>query len=136
MHGVLLQEMIGIGNDSSIATQTQGEEFWLNTGPYQDAIFWIECRGVGVGPYTGISLSIETSPVKEDAYFLPVFAPFQLSAGTAPIFKLARMSDGNATYPPIANWLRWRVSGMGTPSGSTPWLVSFRIYVTLNSPGM
>ncbi len=134
MYGVLMQEYTSVSGDPTVPSVVQGEDFWLNTGPYQDAIFWIDVKSVITNGAATLNLSVETAPSKDDSAFLPCVPGFSISAATAPVVKLALMSSGAATSPPISNWIRWKLSpGSG---GTAPRIVTFRIWVSLNSPGM
>jgi len=134
MYGVLLQKLTKISGSLANQTVTQGEEGWLDVSQYQDAIFWIEAPMVSLPGAVTMGLSVETSPLKEDAYFLPLFVPFQPtpSRGVTNVV-LATKAGATMYYPPISNWLRWKIVTGGSVTGM--WSVTLRIWVALNAVG-
>jgi len=66
MHAFILQDWNTIRGASTIATVIQSEDNWLDLTPYQDVMFWVDCRA-----FTGTTVQIQfqTSPTKDDSLF-------------------------------------------------------------------
>ena len=135
MRSILMQPWTTVRGavGSNVRGVIQGQDKWLDVGPYQDAAFWIDCREV-----TGtVSLEIDTAPSLDEALFLAVFAPITLTAATAPVVKPATLAlAGSPPLPsgapgvPIARWLRWKLT-----CSSGTWDACFRIWAVVNAPG-
>lgn len=123
MHTFILQDWTTIRG--GVTTVTQGESGWLDLTPYQDLVFWVDCREISGSP----SITLQTSPAKDEALFMPIVASFSLTASATPAVKTALMSASTSTNPPIARYLRWQLNG--TPT----WDTTFRVLVAANSPG-
>lgn len=124
MHTFILQDWTTIRG--SVTTVTQGEAGWLDLTPFQDLVFWIDCREESTSP----TLTVQTSPTKDETLFTPMFSAITLSSNTTPVIKPALMSAGTSTNPPVARYIRWQLA-----SGTTTWDATFRILVAANSPG-
>ena len=128
MHSFILQDWTSIRGGTSVSTITQQETEWLDLGPYQDIVAWVDVKetmnnGVAGGSPT---LLIQTSPILEDAFFQSMLT-VTMTAAAAPAVLPAMMSS--ATLP-LARYLRWQI--VGTPA----WDATFRIAIAANSPGM
>jgi hypothetical protein len=135
MYGVLLQKLIGLTGTLANQIVVQGEEGWLDVSSYQDAMLWIEAKAIYVPAGMTLNLIVETAPVKDEASFLPLYNPAASAfppVGTT--VMLARAANASASYPPISNWLRWKIITTGSPGGGF-WALTFRIWVSLNAVG-
>ncbi|HTC70882.1 MAG TPA: hypothetical protein VK662_15030 [Acidothermaceae bacterium] len=104
---------------------TQAESDYLDLSPFQDVAFWIDVREVSG---TTVTLTIQTGPSLDDALFTAMVAGTALSAASVPIVQTAIMT---AASVPLARWVRWQLTGSGSP-----WDTTFRILAAANAPGL
>ena len=130
MHAILLCDWTTVQGTTSSSPIVQGDDQWIDLTPYQEAVFWVDCREV-----TGtVTLNLETSPSRDDVYFKSMVNPtagqtgISLVNGTAPVAYAALLASAPT---PLARWVRWKLVG----TGST-WDATFRIWASCNSPGM
>jgi hypothetical protein len=109
----------------TIATITQGEDQWLDLAPFQECVIWVDCREAT----NTVTLSLQTSPTKDEAYFKNLVATITLASGPTPTAYTALLDSAPT---PLARWLRWQFAS--TIIG--PADAQFRIWVSANSPGM
>jgi hypothetical protein len=128
MYGYTLQDWITIRGATSVTSITQGEQGWMGFAPYQDIVFWLDCREVSVSGATSININYETAPTKDDVLFTGMVATAAISAGTPAVTKV--LLAQNPTCP-LSRWVRWRLSVVGTPTSS--WDVTFRILCSVNA---
>jgi hypothetical protein len=130
MDALILQDWCTIGGDLSAVTVTIPQEqlAWLDMSPYQDVFFWLDVRQMNNGSGS-ILMNYETSPVEDDAYFVPVVTAFDMSSVHNVQRADARLNDAIVA---VARFLRWKITA--TPT-ATAWDTTFRIFVTANSPG-
>ena len=127
MHSFLLQDWTTIRAGTGQTTVTQPEPCWLDLELYQDVIFWVQVLGVTGSPAP--TLSYQTSPTKDDSFFLAMNAtPVTLTAANAPVVTQVLMLSAAA---PLATYVRWQLNGT-----SPPWDVTFRIMVAASAPGL
>jgi len=120
MYGLMLCDWTTVRG--SVTPVTQAESGWLDLQPYQDCVFWVDCREV-----TGsVTLSLQTAPTKDDAFFQSMVAGITLAASAQPTATAALL---NTALVPLARWVRWQLSGSGT------WDATLRIWVSANAPG-
>ena len=126
-----LQSWTTIRGDASatfaVRSVTQDEGGWLDLSTYADAAFWIDVCGVN-NPTTGIvSLTLESSPTKDDNYFKPVAAPLTLvpQAVNGSVTPYLVRTVRTPTTVPLAKYTRWRLSVAGGATGK--WDATFRI---------
>jgi hypothetical protein len=128
---ILLQKWTTIRGLSQAAGATvtniiQGEDQWLDVGPYQDASFWISCTEASGSP----SLEIDTAPARDEVLFIPLIASFALAPLPTPVVKPALMLQAGTTTP-LARWVRWKL----TVAGNATWDATFRIWGVFAAPG-
>jgi len=114
-----------IRGTTTTAPITQGEDQYLDVSPFTDLVLWVDCREAS----GGATLSIQTSPTKDDLYFKNILATITLPTnGTnGPVVYSALASSA---LVPAAAWRRWQLSGSSSPFDAT-----FRIWLAANSPG-
>jgi hypothetical protein len=129
MHGYTLQDWTTIRGAAGALTMTQEENGWLDLTPYQDVVFWVDVKSALVTA----TMTLQTSPSKDDALFLPLASGVVLPPGgnAAPTVVSALMVTALSPNVPLARWVRWQLVG-----SSGPWDVTFRILASANSPGM
>jgi hypothetical protein len=104
----------------------QSERDWLDVGMFQDLVFWLDCRKASSSP----TLTYETSPRKEDAFFSAMVGAVDLSsAASGGVVVATPVLAATATVPP-GRWARWSIT-----SAVDAWSVTFRIYVSGNWVG-
>jgi len=125
MHTFVLQDWTTIRGATTTTVITQGESTWLDLTAYQDVVFWVDTREL-----TGtVTMSLQTSPTKDDVYFQPLMTAFALSLSTSsPTVKPALMASAST---PLARYVRWQLTGP-----AAVWDATFRIIAAANSPGM
>jgi hypothetical protein len=120
MHAFILQEWTTIRG--GVTTVTQGEDGWLDLTPYQDLVFWVDVREATGTP----SITLQTSPTKDESLFTAVVAATTISASATPVVIKATLSGATV---PVARYLRWQLNG--TPT----WDATLRVLIAANSPG-
>jgi hypothetical protein len=116
------------GGSPTVTQIIQGEDQWLDFSPFQDCVFFIDCREVTGS--TSPSLAIETSPSRDDALFAGLVPSFTLSASSGPSPKIAFLLP--STTVPVARWVRWKLTAAG---GIGKWDATFRIWACGIAPG-
>jgi hypothetical protein len=124
MHTFILEDWLSIGGPGS-DTMTQEEAHWLDLEPFQDVVFFVECREPATA---GPTLTLQTAPAKDESLFTAIAASVTLNASAAPQLVNAVMTSATV---PLARYVRWQVAG---PAGG--WNATFRVLVVANSPGM
>lgn len=126
-----LQAWTTIRGDASatfpVRSVTQDEGGWLDLSTYADAAFWIDVCGVN-NPATGVvSLTLESSPTKDDNYFKPVAPPLTLvpQAVNGSVTPYLVRTVRTPTTVPLTKYTRWRLSVPGGATGK--WDATFRI---------
>ena len=126
-----LQSWTTIRGDASatfaVRSVTQDEGGWLDLSRYADAAFWVDVCGVN-NPTTGlVSLTLESSPTKDDSYFKPVAAPLTLvpQAVNGSVTPYLVRTVRTPTTVPLAKYTRWRLSVPGGATGK--WDATLRI---------
>ena len=84
---------------------------WFDADRYRDAIFMIQASDFGGTP----TIYLDTGPSEVDEQF-EVLATYQ-PTGSNPGFFISRYADAST---PMARYVRWRVTGAGSP-----WYVTF-----------
>lgn len=121
MESCLLQDWITVkAQDASPATTvTQSAHQYVDLGRFEDLVFYLDVRRyTGAG---GVIVSYETSPTKQDSFFLAMIAPITISAVG---LRVDRAFFATAAVPP-ARYVRWRLS-----TGGGAWDATFRIWMT------
>lgn len=127
----LLQRWTTIRGDASanfpVRTITQDESAWIDLSRFGDAAFWIDVSGVNL-PITGlVSLTLESSPVRDEGYFKPVALPLTLipQAVNGAVVPYLVRTVRTPTTVPLTRWTRWRLSVPGGAGGK--WDATFAI---------
>jgi hypothetical protein len=124
MHTLIVEDWItvsGPGGD----TITQDEMRWVDLEPFQDAVFYVECREATGS--TKATIALQTAPAKDETLFQQVASTVFAASGTPTLLPVLLAS---ATTP-IARYCRWQIQGP-----AVAWDATFRILVAANSPGM
>jgi hypothetical protein len=125
MHSFILEDWLtisGAGGDSVY----QEESHWLDLEPFQDVIFYLECREAKTA---GATIVFQTAPTKQDSLFQSlVTQTINLTASSTPQVIPALLLSASI---PLARFVRWQAVG---PAGA--WDATFRVLVAANSPGM
>jgi len=137
MHGFVLQDFVTIRGSTTTQTITQSESEWVDLGPYQDLVTWIDVREVTLGGATNVQFNIQTAPIKDEFLFVTMeSSPLTVTAGlTAPSVRKMLLSYGTDTAGapiPLGRFLRWQLLASGA-TGS--WDVVFRIVCCANAVG-
>lgn len=126
MYAIMLCDWVTVRGATATSPVVQGEDQWLDLGPYTDCTLWVDIREV-----TGtVSLALETSPTKDDAYFKSMVTAAGLTtlvANPAPTAYAVLLSTATV---PLARWLRWKLA-----SATATWDVTMRIWASVNAPG-
>jgi hypothetical protein len=64
MHTFILQDWTTIRGSVTGATVIQQETEWLDLGPYQDVVFWVDVREASGNPV----LTLQTAPFKDESF--------------------------------------------------------------------
>jgi hypothetical protein len=70
MHGFVLQDFVTIRGSSTTQTVTQSENDWVELGPFEDFVAWIDIREVTLGGATNIQFNLQTAPIKDEFLFV------------------------------------------------------------------
>lgn len=119
MHCALLQDWTTIsgvtGNNQTIS---QADSAVVDTGPFRDALFYLDVGGVSLAGGGTLTLFYDAAPLKDEFFFVPLNTGVAIgTVGPATPFAAS----------PLARWLRWRLYR----SGSGNWNVTFRILAGL-----
>jgi hypothetical protein len=125
MHTFILQDYTTIRGISG-GTVIQNESGWLDLSAYEDLVVWTDIRETSGGT---ITLDFMTSPTKDESLFTNMISSITFGTGVASI-RQDKILMSSATVP-VARYVRWRLLG---PAAA--WDVTFRVYVSANSPGM
>ena len=136
MRELMLQDWLMLLHTSTTGPVVQTEEAWLDTSPYQDAVAWLEVKGItpaSISPGNPLHVLVETSPVKDDAFFKPL-CTFAIS-GTPPtigvsVVKALLRNLPTSTTPPISAWTRWKVKEY---AATFDWSITFRLWLAASS---
>jgi hypothetical protein len=126
MHGFVLQDWNTIRGAASVATIVQNEDGWLDLTPYQDVLFWVDCKAV---TGTTVQIQFQTSPTKDDSLFTAIVSA-QTFVTSGPQVYQSVLSK--TTGVPLARYLRWVITSAATGT----WDATFRVSIAANSPGM
>jgi hypothetical protein len=114
------------GGNTTVTTVVQEEEGWLDLSGACDATFWIDVRSVNPGRSGTITLTLQSSPTRDELLFQPINVPVTLTASSSP-FQV-RTIPGAVSVSPLARWVRWTLASVGGASGQ--WNATFRIRVS------
>jgi hypothetical protein len=126
MHAFILQDWNTIRGALNVSTVIQSEDNWLDLTPYQDVVFWVDCRAI---TGTTVQIQFQTSPTKDDSLFTAIVAATTFTTGGPQVYQSIL---SKTTGIPLARYLRWVV----TSNASGTWDTTFRVLVAANSPGM
>jgi len=131
MYSYLLQDWTSPKVAAADGSLIQSEADWLSFQPYQDIIFYVECKGVDTGGTDHIALTFETSPSKDESMFQKM-TEVHLDPGTVGTVQIAKVILSQNPDVPLARFVRWRLK---TDSASTDWSATFRVYCAANAVG-
>jgi len=120
-HAFLLQDWTTVSGAAG-GTVKQGEDRYLDLSGYQDVALYLE---VGTSTPTGLTVDIETSPIKEDAYFDGMHSFASIAAGLQPL-GVVRWASASV---PLARFVRWKITA------ASAWSITFRIWINANQAG-
>ncbi len=118
-HVKLLQEWTTIQLPASAAALVQDESGWLDLTDYCDVVVWTHVRNSS----NVSSLTIETSPTKDDSLFATMASP-TATASSTPVITPCIFASAST---PLARYVRWKV----TPTASAA-NITFRIWIVGN----
>src|SRR5205809_955698 len=101
----------------------QPNEGYLDVSMIQDCVIYPQFQNATGG---GV-FQLETSPVKEENFFLPISTLFSPVAALIPTPIVVRYSGGTSGNPPLEKWLRWHFQG-----ATGAWTFTMRILVVGN----
>jgi hypothetical protein len=123
MNSLALCEWTTIRGTSATSPVNQPADQWLDVSEFLDVVFWVDFREAS-GPLT---LNIQTSPSKDEACFKNMLTVASITAANGPTAYTGLASSAPV---PVAAWLRWQLT-----SSATPFVATFRIWLSANSPG-
>jgi hypothetical protein len=126
MHAFILQDWNTIRGASTVTTVIQSEDNWLDLTPYQDVMFWVDCRAL---TGTTVQIQFQTSPTKDDTLFTAVVAAQTFLTSGVQVYQSIL---SKTTGIPLARYVRWVV----TSNVTVTWDATFRVLVAANAPGM
>lgn len=124
MYSFMLSNWTTVRVQSTITTVKQGESTWLDLDGFQDVVAYLDVREFSPGGGTGLTLTYQTAPTKDDGLFAALTTGVAISATGVTITKMLK-----STTAPLARWFRYQLSVTG-PTG--PWDMTFRIWVSAN----
>jgi hypothetical protein len=125
MHTFVLTDWITVRGSNNTVNQSESE--WLDMTQYEDLFFWIDVKEV-----TGaaVTLNIQTSPTKDEAFFTTISNNTTLGVNTlTPSSAQGKCLMSSASVP-VARYVRWQLTSANTPFDAT-----FRIMISANAPG-
>lgn len=120
-HSYLLQDWTTV-NGAASGTVKQGEDRYLDLAGYQDVALYLD---VGTSSPTGLTVAVETSPLKEDGHFQAMYTFSSLTTGLQAL-GIVRWASASV---PLARFVRWKITA------STAWNVTFRLWINANQAG-
>jgi hypothetical protein len=117
---ILAQDWVTARGSAAGTTVTQQESEYVDLGPYQDAVAFIEVSDVSGSP----NLEFQTSPTRDDNLFKQIDGAVSFVPSVAVTTKVMRYS---AVSVPLARFFRWKVT---TAAGA--WSLTFRIWLSPN----
>lgn len=124
MHTLIVEDWITVSGPAS-GTIAQDELRWLDLEPFQDAVFYIECREAAGA--TTATIALQTAPAKDDSLFQQIASTQFTASGTPTLLPVLLASAST----PLARYVRWQIT-----NSVNAWDATFRILVAANSPGM
>jgi len=127
MRTYILQDTITVRGKGS-TTVTQSETDWLDLEPHEDAILWLDVQETTPGAGGTLTLSVQTSPTKDEAFFNAATIYTVNIAGLSGVQTPQKVLLSAATTS-LARYLRWQLT-----SASDPFDATFRLVVSVNVP--
>lgn len=131
MYCFLWQDWITVASNSAsgFTAITQTETEWLDLTPYQDIVLWYQIGQVTVST-NPLSLDVQTSPVRDEAYFLSMIggSAIVFNSGSGPLVATQKLTKDVAATP-LSRWLRWQVFA-NIASGS--FQITMRLWIAAN----
>lgn len=131
MDGFLLQDWMAVRLPYNTAPLAQDEASWRDLSRYRDLAVWLEVRSIDLAAgITGIVVSYETSPTKDESLFVSLATSSTLTAPLATPEVKRVLLGANPTVP-LARWLRWKLSTTGTGTSGVS-AITFRVTLAAN----
>lgn len=108
----------------------QSESDWASFRPFQDIVFYTECKELDLGGSANILVALETSPTKDESLF-SILATVTLAVGQTVVSPVLLASN---PLVPLARWVRYRLMTNG--AALAPWSATFRILCTASAVGV
>ena len=118
-----------LGPTSTPFVVGQPEPRWLDLSGYQDIVAFIDVKKVDNGQSMGLTIALQTAPIRDETLFMNVTAPLVIAAEGLAIAKMFK----DTTSFPLSRWLRWQVALTSAPM--IPWTVTFRIWIAASLIG-
>jgi hypothetical protein len=134
MHSFVLQDFITIRGATTQTTINQSEHEWLDLGPYEDLIAWIDVREITTGGATNVQFNLQTAPVKDELLFVNMQAsPLTATGPVTGTNMVQKILLSQNPQVPVGRWVRWQLVLNGTATAA--WDAVFRILLCANSVG-
>lgn len=130
MYSFVSQDWITISSATNGDIILQTERDWLDMSPYQDVVAWLDVREASGSGGSYPLLALETAPIKDQNLFKEMNATATEMVPSATSATVIQSLMGSAAVP-VAQWLRWKITGR-----TTPWYVTFRLFIAANAPGL
>jgi hypothetical protein len=121
MHTEILIPWTTVAGVSPVTTIIQDQDAYVDAGGASEMVFYIDVLNVSTGG-GAISLTLESGPTNDAAFFLPVAGPIALAASTSTL--IMKTVPGAVSVFPLSRFLRWHVTAAGS---SSTWSVTFRV---------
>jgi hypothetical protein len=116
----VLQDLTTIQGTDTSASIPQSTSGWLELPEHEDLVFYTDVRGT-----TGtVAISFETAPSRLEQGFVAMIGPITLSGAAVRVDKALFAT----AVVPVAQFVRWHLTGSGTPWGAT-----FRVVIAAYS---
>lgn len=119
LDALLVQDWLSLSAAAGITSITQGAERWLEVKTAADAVFYLDVRQPG----SGITISYQTAPRREDSSFVTMLS--------VPLTSTLTTNAGSvlAAYAsvPLAKYVRWQLAFTAASS------VTFRLWMATYS---
>jgi len=114
---ILAQDWTTIQGASGVLV-TQPERDYVDLGPYQDAVAYLE-----VSSFSGsFTFELQTSPTRDDNLFKQIDPTVSFTPGTGVTTKVMRYAS---VAVPLAKLFRWKVT-----ASTTAWSLTFRMWLS------
>jgi hypothetical protein len=128
----LMQDWLTARGASTLTSVTQTESTWLDVGPYQDIVVWLQVQDwtTPVSAGGSLFLDVQTSPSRDDMYFLTMVGGSGITLVTQSLPTVKKLTKEVAAVP-VSRWLRWKLN-VGAQTPNQAWAATFRIWIAAN----